>query len=146
VTPSAVRPAPARPAARRLPRPSGRTALTAGALLAAAAIAAVFPLAFPNPLATTYGFDTLIFVAAASAWNIFSGYTGYLCLGQAVFFGSGVYTVAIGARAWQLTGDAVFGLLPLAAVVAAAIAAASGSRPNTASPVSCQLRAPMATV
>jgi len=125
VTPSAVRPA-ARPAARRQPRLSGRTALAAGGLLAVAAVAVTFPLAFPNPLATTYGFDTLIFIAAASAWNIFSGYTGYLCLGQAVFFGTGVYTVAIGARDWQLTGDAVFGLLPLAGLVAAAIAVPFG--------------------
>jgi branched-chain amino acid transport system permease protein len=121
VTPSAVR-----PAAGRQPRLSGRTALAVSGLLAVAAAAVVFPLVFPNPLATTYGFDTLIFIAAASAWNIFSGYSGYLCLGQAVFFGAGIYTVAIGARDWQLTGDAVFGLLPLAGVVAAAIAVPLG--------------------
>ena len=121
MTPSAVH-----PAARRPPRLSGRTALAVSGLLAVAAAAVVFPLAFPNPLATTYGFDTLIFIAAASAWNIFSGYSGYLCLGQAVFFGSGIYTVAIGARDWQLTGDAMFGLLPLAGVVAAAIAVPFG--------------------
>jgi branched-chain amino acid transport system permease protein len=95
-----------------------------GAMLLAAA--ALFPLVFSSPLATTYGFDALIFVAAASAWNIFSGYSGYLSLGHAVFFGSGVYAVAIGARDWRLTGDAVFGLIPLAAVVAAVIAVPLG--------------------
>ena len=86
----------------------------------------VFPLVFSSPLATTYGFDALIFIAAATAWNIFSGYSGYLSLGHAIFFGTGMYTVAIAARDWNLTGDAVFGLLPLAAVVAAVIAVPVG--------------------
>jgi branched-chain amino acid transport system permease protein len=65
-------------------------------------------------------------VAAAAAWNIFSGYSGYISLGHAVFFGSGAYTVAILARDWHLTGDAVFALLPLAAVTAAAFAVPFG--------------------
>ena len=30
---------------------------------------------------------TLIFMVATAAWNIFSGYSGYLALGHAVFFG-----------------------------------------------------------
>jgi branched-chain amino acid transport system permease protein len=107
--------------------PAGRQRLPAAAGLAVLLAAfAVFPLVFSNPLATTYGFDTLIFIAAASAWNIFSGYSGYLSLGHAVFFGAGAYTVAIAARDWHLTGDSVFGLLPLAAVVAAVIAVPLG--------------------
>ena len=100
--------------------------LAAGGLAVLLAAAGLYPLVFSSPLATTYGFDALIFVAAASAWNMFSGYSGYLSLGHAVFFGTGVYTVAIGARDWHLTGDAVFGLLPLAAIVAAAIAVPLG--------------------
>jgi branched-chain amino acid transport system permease protein len=96
-----------------------------GALGAAAALA-VFPLLFTNGLVTTIAVDTMIFVGAASAWNIFSGYSGYLSLGHAVFFGCGAYTVAIAARDWQLTGDTVFWLLPLAGVVAAAIAVPFG--------------------
>ncbi len=90
------------------------------------AVFVIFPLVFTNPLATTYGFDALIFITAATAWNIFSGYSGYLSLGHAVFFGSGMYAVAIGARDWNLTGDAVFGLLPLAAAVAALVAVPFG--------------------
>jgi branched-chain amino acid transport system permease protein len=96
-----------------------------GALAALAALAA-FPLVFTNGLVTTIGVDTMIFVAAAAAWNIFSGYSGYISLGHAVFFGSGAYTVAIAARDWQLTGDAVFWLLPLAGAVAAVIAVPFG--------------------
>jgi branched-chain amino acid transport system permease protein len=115
-------PMPRRPTATVRPAAAWRAA---GALAAVAALA-VFPLLFTNGLVTTIGVDTMIFVGAASAWNIFSGYSGYLSLGHAVFFGSGAYTVAIAARDWQLTGNAVFWLLPLAGAVAAAIAVPFG--------------------
>jgi branched-chain amino acid transport system permease protein len=89
------------------------------AALAVLAVLAVFPLAVTNATVTTIAVDTLIFAAAAAAWNIFSGYSGYISLGHAVFFGTGAYTVGIAAKAWQLNGDLVFALLPLAAAVAA---------------------------
>jgi branched-chain amino acid transport system permease protein len=94
-----------------------------GVLLAALA---AFPQVVTNGLATTIAVYALLFAAAASAWNIFSGYSGYISLGHAVFFGTGAYTVAIAARDWQLTGDQVFALLPLAAVAAAAVAVPFG--------------------
>jgi len=127
VTPSAVRQAAARAARSRRGQPGwsglpARPLLIAAGVLAVVAAAVLFPVAFPSPVATTYGFDTLIFVACASAWNLFSGYSGYLSLGHAVFFGSGVYAVAVGAQDWHLTGTAVFGLLPLAAAVGGGIA------------------------
>jgi branched-chain amino acid transport system permease protein len=102
------------------------TAWRGGGILALLAAVAFFPMVFTNALVTTIGVDTLIFVAAAAAWNIFSGYSGYISLGHAVFFGCGAYTVGIAARDWQLTGISVFALLPLAAVVAAAIAVPFG--------------------
>jgi len=40
---------------------------------------------------TNYGVYAMIYVTVASAWNIFSGNTGYISLGQAVFYGSGAY-------------------------------------------------------
>ena len=85
-----------------------------------------FPLVFTNALVTTIAVDTLIFVGAAAAWNIFSGYSGYISLGNAVFFGCGAYTVGIAARDWKVTGTAVFALLPLAAVVATVVAVPFG--------------------
>ncbi len=97
----------------------------AGAL-AVLVIFAVFPLVFTNATVTTIAVDTLIFAVAAVAWNIFSGYSGYISLGQAVFFGAGAYTVGIAARAWHVTGDAVFVLLLLAAAVAAVLAVPLG--------------------
>src|SRR5208282_5612987 len=97
----------------------------AGALVVLV-IFAVFPLVFTNATVTNIAVDTLIFAVAAVAWNIFSGYSGYISLGQAVFFGAGAYTVGIAARAWHVTGDGVFVLLLLAAAVAAVLAVPLG--------------------
>ncbi len=66
-------------------------------------------------------------MVATAAWNIFSGYSGYLALGHAVFFGSGGYAVALAARDWHFKGGwDVFGLLPFGGLVAAAIAVPFG--------------------
>jgi len=97
-----------------------------GGILVLLAAAAVFPLVFTNPLVTTIGVDTMIFVGAASAWNIFSGYSGYISLAHAVFFGCGAYTAAIASNDWQLNGNVVFATLPLAGVIAAGVAVPFG--------------------
>jgi branched-chain amino acid transport system permease protein len=66
---------------------------------------------------------TLVFMVATAAWNVFSGYSGYLALGHAVFFGSGGYAVALAARDWHFKGGwDVFALLPFGGLVAGAIA------------------------
>jgi branched-chain amino acid transport system permease protein len=103
-------------------------ALKGGGLVALIAIAIAFPQVFSNPAVTNYGVLALIYVTAATAWNIFSGNTGYISLGQAVFYGSGAYTMGIAARDWHITGESVFALLPLCGLVGAAIASSrSGS-------------------
>jgi branched-chain amino acid transport system permease protein len=99
-----------------------RAARLAGVAVVAALIA-VFPLAVTDPTATSIGVFALVFMVAATAWNLFSGYTGYLALGHAVFFGSGGYAVALAARDWHVTGGwAVFGLLPFGGIVAGLVA------------------------
>ncbi len=99
----------------------------AGLALIVLAVAAIaFPLVFSSPVVTNYAIYALIFVAAVSAWNVFSGFSGYISLGHAVFFGSGAYAVGIAARDWHVNGVAVFGLLPLAAAVGAVIAVPFG--------------------
>jgi branched-chain amino acid transport system permease protein len=103
----------------------GRGLQLAG-IVALIAAAALFPAAFPNATATNFGVVTLIFVAVVSAWNMFSGYTGYLSLGHAVFYGTGAYFLVVAAKDWNLTGSAVFWLVPLAGVVAAVIAVPVG--------------------
>jgi branched-chain amino acid transport system permease protein len=95
-------------------------------LVAVLAFGAVFPLLFSNVLTTTYAIDTLIFVGWVVAWNMFSGYSGYISLGHAVFFGSGAYTVSLLALHNGLKGGTSFALIPLGGLVGAAIAVPFG--------------------
>jgi branched-chain amino acid transport system permease protein len=106
-------------------RLAGRGLRLAGVAVLIAA-AALFPAAFPNPTATNFGVITLIFIAVVSAWNLFSGYSGYLSLGHAVFYGTGAYFLVVAAKDWNLTGSTIFLLVPLAGAVAAAIAVPVG--------------------
>ena len=108
---------PSAPAAARL----GRRAAVAVALRRCDR--RVFPLLVTDPTATSIAVFTLVFMVSASAWNIFSGYSGYLALGHAVFFGCGGYAVALAARDWHVAGGwAVFALLPFGGLVAGLIA------------------------
>ena len=113
-------------ASRRSPIAARRFAWPALAVVVALAIAvvfALFPVMITDPTATSIAVFTLIFMVAATAWNIFSGYTGYIALGHAVFFGSGGYAVALAARDWHVAGGwTVFALLPFAGLIAAGIA------------------------
>jgi branched-chain amino acid transport system permease protein len=97
----------------------------AGLLVLLAAVV-VFPLAFTNQSVNSVAFQTLIFVCAASAWNLFSGFSGYIALGHAVFFGTGAYAAGIAAEHWHVTGAAEFALLPLGGATAAMVAVAFG--------------------
>ncbi|MCW2940017.1 MAG: High-affinity branched-chain amino acid transport system permease protein LivH [Actinomycetia bacterium] len=89
---------------------------TAGlALIAAVA----FPFVFTNPAVTSVAMFTLLFVGSSSAWNLFSGYSGYMALGNAVFFGSGAYFLANVAKDLHLKGGiGIFALVPLAGLFA----------------------------
>jgi branched-chain amino acid transport system permease protein len=57
---------------------------------------------------------------------MFSGYSGYISLGQAVFFGCGGYTVALIAVHQNLKGGISFALLLVGGVVAAVVAVPFG--------------------
>jgi branched-chain amino acid transport system permease protein len=89
------------------------------------AVAALIPLG-SNVVLTEVGVLVLMYVGAAVAWNIFSGFTGYISLGAAVFFGTGVYTVAVITKHLNLVGGVVFALYPLGGLAAAVIAVPFG--------------------
>jgi branched-chain amino acid transport system permease protein len=97
-----------------------------GALVVLIVLAVLFPQVFSNPAVTNYGVLALIFATAAVGWHVFSGNTGYISLGQAVFYGSGAYAMGIAARDWHIQGTGVFALIPLSAAVGAAIAVPFG--------------------
>jgi branched-chain amino acid transport system permease protein len=70
---------------------------------------------------------TLIFVGAASAWNMFSGYTGYMALGNAVFYGSGAYFFANITTHLHLAGSVgLFAFVPVAGLFAGLVAVPVG--------------------
>jgi branched-chain amino acid transport system permease protein len=98
--------------------------LSAMAVVAVVAVLiAVFPLVVTDPTATSIAIFTLVFMVSATAWNVFSGYSGYLALGHAVFFGTGGYAVALAARDWHVAGGwPVFALLPFGGLVAGLVA------------------------
>jgi branched-chain amino acid transport system permease protein len=110
--------------------PPGRgrrgSAIRLGGLAVVLVIAVIFPLVVTNALYTQFAVNTVIYVGAVAAWNLFSGYTGYIALGNAVFFGVGAYTVGLLTQHWKLAGGDIFALLPLGGLVAALIAVPLG--------------------
>ena len=92
-------------------------------LLALLAIVIAFPQVFSNPAVTGIAVFALMFAAAAVGWNIFSGYTGYIALGHAAYFGLGAYAFAIMTQNWHVQGGyGAFLIAPLAGLVAAIFA------------------------
>jgi branched-chain amino acid transport system permease protein len=91
--------------------------------LLALAVFLLFPLVIKNPLFTSIGFFTLVFMACATSWNMFSGYSGYIALGSAVFYGSGAYTMALFSIHQNMApGAAMFWLVPVGGLVAMLVA------------------------
>jgi branched-chain amino acid transport system permease protein len=91
------------------------------------AFLAAFPVIFLNPTVSSIGIFTLMFLIAVVGWNIFSGFTGYISIGQAVFYAIGQYTVAeVALHAHMSGGWGMFTLVPVAGIVSAAIAVPLG--------------------
>lgn len=111
----------------RQTRASGRSPLQVGGWALIALIFVAFPLVITDPTTTTIAFFTLVFMVAATSWNIFSGYTGYLALGHAIFFGSGGYALALLCQQLGVGGGwPSFALLPLCGLIAVLIAVPVG--------------------
>lgn len=89
-------------------------------LVAVLAAFIAFPQVFTNPAVTTIAIFTLMYATATAGWNIFSGYTGYIALGHAAFFGIGSYAIAIMCLDWHIPGGYIpFLLVPVAGFIAA---------------------------
>ena len=60
-------------------------------------------------------FFTLMYAVLATAWNLVGGYSGYISLGNAAFFGVGAYAVSIVFTRYAGVGSGYrpFLLLPL---------------------------------
>jgi branched-chain amino acid transport system permease protein len=85
-------------------------------------VALVLPLLMTNPAYRGIAVYSLIFTACATSWNMFSGYSGYVNLGAAAFYGTGAYSEGLLANHLGMSGGAaLFWLVPLAGVIAMAI-------------------------
>ena len=89
----------------------------------ALALFCLFPVVVTDPLYTDIGVLTLIYMACATSWNMFSGYSGYIALGSGVFYGVGAYTMALMSVHLNMApGAAMFWLVPVGGVAASVIA------------------------
>jgi branched-chain amino acid transport system permease protein len=95
-----------------MPRPA-----TVAVGAAVVALCAALPLGL-GPYALGVALSVLMWIALAESWAMFSGLTGYVSLGHAVFYGVGAYVTVL---SWQilplwlgiLLGGATAGLLAL---------------------------------
>jgi branched-chain amino acid transport system permease protein len=89
-------------------------------LLVLLAIIIAFPQVFTDPATDGVAIFALLFAVAATGWNIFAGYTGYIALGHGVYFGVGAYAMAILCQNWHISpGYNTFLIVPLGGLVAA---------------------------
>lgn len=97
------------------------------AWLVLGAVLTAFPLVVTNSTATAIAVFTMLFLLAAVGWNIFSGYSGYVSIGHAVYYGFGQYTVALFiVHLGVQPGAGELALAPLGGLVAAAVAVPVG--------------------
>jgi branched-chain amino acid transport system permease protein len=89
----------------------------------AAALALVLPVVRGDAATLNMFVFTFMYVGLASAWNIMGGYTGYISLGNAAFFGIGAYTLALVLQHRGVPGGLLpFAFIPLVGLVTAAVA------------------------
>ena len=98
------------PTSRRTRRIAAALALLVGAL-----VVALFPSMAPNAYILSAGVVVLSYACTATSWNFMGGFTGYISLGHAAYFGLGAYGTGIIIRelelpsfvAWALAGVVV---------------------------------------
>lgn len=105
------------------PRTSGSRAVRLLILGVLAALACTLPF-WTSAYYVRIGTGVALWAGLALSWNVICGYAGYISFGHVAFFGIGAYTTAIlmqPERGWNF-----FATLPVAAVVAGAVAAITG--------------------
>jgi branched-chain amino acid transport system permease protein len=91
------------------------------------AVALGLPAVAPDPATTNIAVFTVMYVGLATAWNIMGGYTGYISLGHAGFFGFGAYALGLMLAHFSIAGGYTpFLFVPLAGLFTAVLAAAIG--------------------
>jgi branched-chain amino acid transport system permease protein len=92
-----------------------------------AAVALALPFIAPDPATTNIAVFTVMYVGLATAWNIMGGYTGYISLGHAAFFGFGAYALGLMLQHLHVApGYLPFLLVPIAGALTAIVAVGIG--------------------
>ena len=118
-------------APRRSVGRENRVALAVGAAVLVVCFALVPSLPFTSG-DTFFWNEVLIFVLFASSLNLLTGYSGMVSFGQAVYYGAGVYAVAVMVTKWDrnmMLVNLAFGMVVgavLAAMVGALIVRTAG--------------------
>jgi branched-chain amino acid transport system permease protein len=105
----------------------GARILKGAGMLVLLALALALPAIAPDSATTNIAVFTMMYVGLATAWNIMGGYTGYISLGHAGFFGFGSYSLGlILARLGIEGGYTPFLFVPVAGVLTAVLAVGVG--------------------
>jgi branched-chain amino acid transport system permease protein len=109
------------------PRIGQTPALKTLGLVVLAVFALLVPVIAPDPATTNIAVFTVMYVGLATAWNIMGGYTGYISLGHAAFFGIGAYSFGLLLIHLNITpGYVPFLLVPVAGLLTAVAAVGIG--------------------
>lgn len=96
-------------------------------VVAAFAVALAVPALAPDPATTNIAVFTMMYIGLATAWNIMGGYTGYISLGHAGFFGFGAYGLGLLLAHFKVAGGySPFLLVPVAGLLTAVLAMGIG--------------------
>ena len=104
-------------------RPSRSTLVTLGLLALTLVVALNAPSMMPNAYVLSVAIVILNYAALATSWNFMGGFTGYISLGHAAYFGLGAYGTALLVRD---AGVPSFVAMLLAAVLTAVLAVPIG--------------------
>ncbi|HZK73465.1 MAG TPA: branched-chain amino acid ABC transporter permease [Clostridia bacterium] len=100
---------------------------TRSGLLVVLVFALLLPAIAPDSATTNMAVFTVMYVGLATAWNIMGGYTGYISLGHAGFFGFGSYALGLVLAKFSIQGGySPFFFVPVAGLLTALLAAAVG--------------------
>ena len=103
------------------------TPVKLGALAVAVVLALLVPVFASDPATTNIAVFTAMYVGLATAWNIMGGYTGYISLGHAAFFGFGAYAFGLVLAHLGIAGGyEPFLFVPVAGVLTAVLAVGIG--------------------
>lgn len=104
-----------------------RTPVKLGALAIVIIVALLLPVFASDPATTNTAVFVAMYVGLATAWNIMGGYTGYISLGHAAFFGFGAYAFGLVLAHLGIAGGyEPFLFVPVAGVLTAILAVGIG--------------------